>query len=599
MISYRKDDCAARPRGDGSAPRWKAALEQQGWQVFLDQAEIEAGDFWEETIIAAVKGCDVMLALISTGYAESRWCKEELKLASDRGKHIIPIFHSGVYPPEALVLRLGSVQSVPSGEPMRPEDFDLVAETVVSVIKRKVGHKLGLAPPGGPAQQPQAQSSQPQSRQPQASQAQASPPPMQAAVISFSSGSLDELVAKANTCSQATVLDLCGALFTSSSKDQVFTLWQNNVTLRNGELGLSGTQRLVVSAKNVRMEGIRVVGPSAAPAGYEVDFDTPKGLVECGGGGGALLRLVKCVLSGGGGSEAVLLVCAGCRVELSEGCWVSGHPVGAGFCVRGAGSSMMATDCSFVDNHDSGMSVSTGGSAELQGCQLSGSKTSKGLVVNNEGSRVLAKDCKMLDNQGSGVAVATGGSAERQGCQLSGSKAFHGLLVENGGTRAVAKDCRMVNIQDSGVVVRAGGSAELQGCQLSGSKTGKGLVVNNEGSQVVAKDCKLLDNQGSGVAVATGGSAELHGCQMSGSKAFHGLLVENEGSRGVAKDCKMVDNHDSGVLVRVGGSTELQGCVATGNMADSFFVRDAGSRLALRGGTWGTAGCDVRGVGHI
>ena len=138
MISYRKDDCADQPRGDGSANRWKAALEKQGWEVFLDQIEIEAGDFWEENIIHAVESCHVLVALISTHYADSPWCKGELKLATDKGKLIIPVFHSGEYPPHDLVLRLGSVQSIPAGAPMRVADFDMVVDKVVTSIKRKL-----------------------------------------------------------------------------------------------------------------------------------------------------------------------------------------------------------------------------------------------------------------------------------------------------------------------------------------------------------------------------------------------------------------------------------------------------------------------------
>ena len=46
MLSYRKDDCAESPRGDGTAVQMKLALEAQGWTVFLDQANIEAGNDW-------------------------------------------------------------------------------------------------------------------------------------------------------------------------------------------------------------------------------------------------------------------------------------------------------------------------------------------------------------------------------------------------------------------------------------------------------------------------------------------------------------------------------------------------------------------------
>jgi len=73
-------------------------LHDLGLQVFLDQEEMEKGDFIPSEIAAAIQAASIQIAIFSPGYADSDWCLNELLLMmeSDRST-IIPIFY-GVEP---------------------------------------------------------------------------------------------------------------------------------------------------------------------------------------------------------------------------------------------------------------------------------------------------------------------------------------------------------------------------------------------------------------------------------------------------------------------------------------------------------------------
>ena len=48
----------------------------------------------DETIARAIKGCEVMVCLWSTCFAESEWCVREVVLADNIGKPIVPLHRS-------------------------------------------------------------------------------------------------------------------------------------------------------------------------------------------------------------------------------------------------------------------------------------------------------------------------------------------------------------------------------------------------------------------------------------------------------------------------------------------------------------------------
>ena len=116
MISYCAKDCG--PCGDGSASLLAAFLRGHGHRVFVyDKAQraVDGGDGWRGAIQAGLLGCSVFVAMCSSGYAasESAWTTREFFLADEKKKYIVPLHHSGVYPPPKLAIMLTGVPYFP------------------------------------------------------------------------------------------------------------------------------------------------------------------------------------------------------------------------------------------------------------------------------------------------------------------------------------------------------------------------------------------------------------------------------------------------------------------------------------------------------
>eukprot|EP01018_Ginkgo_biloba_P020243 Gb_34049 [translate_table: standard] len=62
-------------------------------RVFFDKDELYAGDMLADTIQDAIRTASVHVAIFSKGYAESRWCLDELHLMLESGAKIIPVFY--------------------------------------------------------------------------------------------------------------------------------------------------------------------------------------------------------------------------------------------------------------------------------------------------------------------------------------------------------------------------------------------------------------------------------------------------------------------------------------------------------------------------
>ncbi|XP_059064280.1 TMV resistance protein N-like [Cryptomeria japonica] len=68
-------------------------LHLQGFQAFLDEEVLEAGDIIPQEIKRAIGRAYVHIAIFSPTYAESPWCLAELSLMLKTGTTIIPIFY--------------------------------------------------------------------------------------------------------------------------------------------------------------------------------------------------------------------------------------------------------------------------------------------------------------------------------------------------------------------------------------------------------------------------------------------------------------------------------------------------------------------------
>jgi hypothetical protein len=116
MISYRVPETGEG--GDKSVFYLQAALEKRGYRVFVGEAAIQGGASWPTTIQQGVEDCQAFVILCSPTYGDpavSPWTKRELELADNLKKPLIPVFHSGAYPPKAVGIYLGGLQRIPGG----------------------------------------------------------------------------------------------------------------------------------------------------------------------------------------------------------------------------------------------------------------------------------------------------------------------------------------------------------------------------------------------------------------------------------------------------------------------------------------------------
>ncbi|GFR39834.1 hypothetical protein Agub_g328, partial [Astrephomene gubernaculifera] len=135
MLSYRKPETGAG--GDNMVFVIKSYLQSKGYTVFVGENKLQGGQLWGQEIQAAVINCEVFIALCSPSYGSSPWTFREFQLADNKEKCILPIWHSGPYPPPALEIFLSGVQRVPQGDnPLVDSDFEACMQEVLTCLKR-------------------------------------------------------------------------------------------------------------------------------------------------------------------------------------------------------------------------------------------------------------------------------------------------------------------------------------------------------------------------------------------------------------------------------------------------------------------------------
>ncbi|EFJ49335.1 hypothetical protein VOLCADRAFT_90161 [Volvox carteri f. nagariensis] len=161
MLSYRTADTGAKEfGGDGTVLQIKTYLEEHGYTVYLNENVLEGGHDWSKEIQQAVMNCMVFVMLCSQGqslrlampvhscleanavlgrYGENKWTFGEFQFAESERKHIIPLWHSGTYPPPPLKVMLGNYTRVPKGgKPLVQCDFD----TCMKQLESRLGQAL-------------------------------------------------------------------------------------------------------------------------------------------------------------------------------------------------------------------------------------------------------------------------------------------------------------------------------------------------------------------------------------------------------------------------------------------------------------------------
>jgi hypothetical protein len=107
MLSFRNSETKEETR------RWAAALEARGFTVFASMNTLMGGFAWPASIQYQVRECRAFVVVASPSYGASLWTRRELVLADAVAKPIIPIWHSGPWPPPAAAIYLAETQQIP------------------------------------------------------------------------------------------------------------------------------------------------------------------------------------------------------------------------------------------------------------------------------------------------------------------------------------------------------------------------------------------------------------------------------------------------------------------------------------------------------
>jgi hypothetical protein len=83
-------------------------LTASGVRVWLDQANIGAGQRWDRTIEVALTGCDRVLVILSSAAVESESVMDEISFAIEKRKEIIPVLYQDC----AVPFRLRRFQNI-------------------------------------------------------------------------------------------------------------------------------------------------------------------------------------------------------------------------------------------------------------------------------------------------------------------------------------------------------------------------------------------------------------------------------------------------------------------------------------------------------
>jgi hypothetical protein len=142
MISYRVAETGyPKNGGDGYVFLLHDKLVERGYTVFIGEEGIDAGEDWANAIKKAIVGCEVFVVLCSSTYGETKWTLREFQQADKLNKPIIPIWHSGVFPPDAIEIFLVGCQRIPTGassqKDVRSMDVNEAVDQLVIALRKK------------------------------------------------------------------------------------------------------------------------------------------------------------------------------------------------------------------------------------------------------------------------------------------------------------------------------------------------------------------------------------------------------------------------------------------------------------------------------
>ncbi|TLD71689.1 TIR domain-containing protein [Phragmitibacter flavus] len=143
----------ARADGCGVAAQLRSELSRERFTVFQDTEETLAGEEFKTVIMEALRKCDLVVALITPGYAHSSWCHAEYYLAHSAGRPVIPIRFKDeggpVALPEPLSGMIAAAQYVEVPEVAGEVVIHAALDKRLRVLRRRIVRKKWLTASAG------------------------------------------------------------------------------------------------------------------------------------------------------------------------------------------------------------------------------------------------------------------------------------------------------------------------------------------------------------------------------------------------------------------------------------------------------------------
>ena len=108
-------------------------LERRGFYVWVDRKDISGGADWRAAISEAIRSCRAFLVVLSRNSADSKKVVQELSLADEHGRQIIPLMHETCDIRPDMELQLASLQRVDFTE----NSFEEALDQIESALTRK------------------------------------------------------------------------------------------------------------------------------------------------------------------------------------------------------------------------------------------------------------------------------------------------------------------------------------------------------------------------------------------------------------------------------------------------------------------------------
>lgn len=127
-------------------------LQRRGFDVWLDRKDISGGTDWRAAISQAIRACRAFLLVLSTDSATSKKVVQELSLADQHGRQIIPIIHETCDIPPDMELQLSTPQRIDFTQ----HSFEEAVDQLESALTKKAALKREPTPkPSNKKPQPQ------------------------------------------------------------------------------------------------------------------------------------------------------------------------------------------------------------------------------------------------------------------------------------------------------------------------------------------------------------------------------------------------------------------------------------------------------------